>query len=365
MEEEAELIKTGSLSGQFPENLIKIKTKELEILRAELALLLQEYNLLKNKQKPEAHFISEIPKPQELLETKHSIESSPNSTNSIKNEEDKVEKLKRKIGQTTFDSLREVFLMYSGVQNYLLVDKLESMLFNRFLADFNLYNSLVTKAQADVYFFKGLKGGRSINFWRFVEILIKLAKIDYPDKEKYKALQDYATEKIEPRLNNEKDKAKIKRLHEIYLSQEVKGFINANKGLLEDIYERYKSSDVVHANRMRIQGFVNLLAKYEFIPSHISSPLAALLFRSVPSTLLFNDSLLYEGFVEACVYVALEIYEGPQFSSFGLSPAQCLKTWIDYLIPRFEEYIEVSSKESKPKESSPKLKENGEKSAEV
>lgn len=185
---------------------------------------------------------------------------------------------------------------------------------------------------------------------------MKLAKVSHPSLNKYQALDAYTNIKIKPYVENKEEKKRQQRYESIYASDVVKSFVSLNMSTLIKIFDQFKNYNIIHHQKMSVQGFINLFTYYQFIPSHISSPIVAKLFRSVPTLLLFNDFLNFDQFLEACIYVALTIYEAQQFVSLSLNTAECLQAFIDYLKPKLDSNLSIpfkkiteNSKEKKSK----------------
>jgi p25-alpha len=257
--------------------------------------------------------------------------------------------LLKKIGKDMLEVLRKVFMKYTSIKNYHNVRKLESLVFHKFLEDAGLYSKTITKVTADLMFYKNLNA-KTIDFWRFVEILIKISGIYYVNQKKYDSLVLLLNSKI---INNCKFKEESKIFadyHEIFMDETIKSVLKARKPTLKTIFNLYKSTDygdlkfvpnsirskkkgnkVERVPRITLKGFISFLTAFELLPGLISGLVAAKLFRAVPSPLLFNECLDYKEFTEACAYTSLRIYQDNSYKELCQTNADCLEMWFKFL----------------------------------
>lgn len=261
----------------------------------------------------------------------------------------KKDALLKKLGKANYESLIKVFMKYSCAKDYHNSRKIDNLSFHRFMEDALLYTVAVSKVNADLMFYKN-KQSKTIDFWSFVEILIKLARVHFTTEKKYQGLLLLITQKIIPNLKLDQEAALYLRYHQIFQEQPITALLQNRKPTLKIIFNIYKSSNSVDMDlvpialrskkkgtkveripRITVKGFINFLTAFEFLPELISSMAASKLFRAVPCPVMFNECLDYKEFTEACVYVALHIYENESYRDFCRTPLEYLEMWFKFL----------------------------------
>ena len=241
-------------------------------------------------------------------------------------------------------------MKYSGLNDYFNVKKLEYSAFHKFLEDAGLYSESITKVNVDLMLYK-TRSVNSLDFWRFVEVLIKISREFFMTEKKYQSLTSLLTKKILTALKFNEEREIFTRYHSFFQDDAIKSILASRKSTLKTIFLMYKSTDSADMEsvpaylrskknkknkaervfRITLKGFISFLSAFEFLPDLISGLVAAKLFRSVPCPLLFNECLDYSEFTEACLYIALNIYENQSYKEFCSSPVECLEMWIRFL----------------------------------
>lgn len=265
-------------------------------------------------------------------------------------EVNKKDALQKKIGKDLVDVIRKVFIKYSGINDYFNVKKLEYSAFHKFLEDAGLYTANLTRVQVDLMLYKN-RNSNSLDFWRFVETLIKISRHYYVSQKKYQSFITLVNKKVLPGLKFVEETEVFTRYHCLYRETSVQTFFTSRKPTFKAIFQLFKSTDssemecvptslrskrnkknqIERILRITLKGFLSFLTAFEFLPDLISGLASAKLFRSVPCPLLFNECLTFSEFQEACFYTALHIYESQPYKELCSSPMECLEIWMQFL----------------------------------
>ena len=176
--------------------------------------------------------------------------------------------------------------------------------------------------------------------------MFRISQIYHPSENKYQSLKLLINEKIVKNQKFAEEIQTFEEYHKMYSDKSIKDFLRFQKETLDFIFKLFKTTDsadiekvpkslrsitknnkVESVPRITLKRFINFLTTFRIVPTLISSLMASKLFRSVPSPLLFNDCLDYCEFTEACVYIALHVFQ-KEFSKDGFfDPLASVELW--------------------------------------
>lgn len=281
-------------------------------LQQKIQELAQLESEIKEKSQPSPSIFGRISSNKEKLHSKKSIFDE--------------QSLEERLGKREFFILTKVFVKFSGFKDYYNIKKLDHSIFHKLLEKAKIIGPDFTRIKADLIFFKGRKANFT-DFFGFIRILLRIGQILYPTQEKYQSLSLLVNEKFNLCLNIKEEVEIYQVYHGLYIENTVQDIFNAKKGMLLIIFGLFKSensAELFHVptnlrvkkvgnktlavKRIVLKGFLTFLAAFEFVPKLLSGYAAAQVFRAVPCQVMFNESLSFEEFLEACFCLALTAF---------------------------------------------------------
>ena len=297
------------------------KVQELRRLKTELSKLQLAYDELRNQRK--------AGKEDSTMTTPRPSSALPRGARS------KVQKAEEHLGTETWskryaDDLKFLFGKYASLQNCLKPDALELSQFFRLLEDCQMLTPQLTRAKAQLLFFKNNKT-RSIDLWRFLEIVGEFARLKYPGEPKVDALRKYTLVVVVPNSKIEAEQAQLFAWRQDSNDPKVRELHLAKRAETTQLFTNYRTLQREHANRILLPAFLSFCTDTKFIPDLITNPEAARLFRAAGQSDLFVESLGYEEFLTCCTMVAIYIFSRPEYAEKCPGVYECLQTWYFWL----------------------------------
>ena len=304
------------------------KSQELRELKTELSKLQLSFEDLRASQP------SYVPQPKKAVDQTNRFLHRPSSSLS-KDVRSKVQKVEEHLGTETWskrqlDDLRYVFVKYASLQNCLKPDGLELSLFFRLLEDCQMLTATMTRARAQLLFFKNNKT-RSIDLWRFLEIVAEFAKLKYPDEPRVDALRKYTLVVVVPNSKIEAEQAQLYAWKQDSSELRVRELHYSKRTELLQLFNAYRTLQREYANQILLPAYLNFCCDFKFIPDLITKPEAARLFRAAGQSELFVDALTFDEFQSCCSMQAIAIFSRPEFSEKCPGAVECAETWYFWL----------------------------------
>lgn len=297
------------------------KVQELRRLKTELSKLQLAYDELRNQKK--------------AGKEDSSVQPLRPNTSLPRGSRSKVQKAEEHLGTETWsnphsDDLKFLFSKYASLQNCLKPDALELSQFFRLLEDCQMLTPRLTRAKAQLLFFKSNKA-RSIDLWRFLEIVGEFARLKYPDEPRVDALRKYTLVVVVPNSKIEAEQAQLFAWRQDANDPKVRELHQSKRAETTQLFSTYRTLQREHANRILLPAFLSFCTDTKFIPDLITNPEAARLFRAAGQSDLFVESLSYEEFLTSCTMVAIHVFSRPEYAEKCPGVYECLATWYFWL----------------------------------
>lgn len=315
------------------DTLINQKAEELRKLKSELQQLRQNYQLTLQAAEELLPIESPLTSPHMTSPSlsKRSADSSKSASEAVLSKDQALyAKLTSRIGSDAMKTLKNIYMKYSTLQSYLSIEKLELYQYHRLLTECRMYTKKLNKTAADLLFYKNNRA-KTINFWRFIEIVMVFSKEMYREDEKYNALSNYVVNYLYNNSGLQQENAQILAWEQDLLTPEVIAIQNTKRPVMTAVFELYKTLETFHANRIMLTDFLKFLADFNYIPSLISKPEAAWLVRKIDTAWLFTDSLNFEEFELCCGYIAIFCFRSGRRTKKLELASECVETWYTWL----------------------------------
>jgi hypothetical protein len=301
--------------------LLDVKRQELKQLQNELSRMQLSFD----------EVTSQLKKSKRIEENSKSPEASGPRRRSPPKQAKTVQRPKTAhsgISQEAIVRLKLIFQHYAAINSYLKVDTLELSNFNKLVDDCALIKTKNWRPRANLLFCSKNKS-KTIDFNRFVDIVLEIAGDRYPDEDKYASLEHFVYNDVKAPENYTEERVGLWR-NDIADIQ-IKSLFRSKKQLLTSIYNLFKTQKHPYTDRLVLPGFLSFGQEFGFIPDHMSKPEAAKLFRAVETGELFTTSLTYEDFELVCGFMAFYIYDRPEHAANCSSPYDCVEAWFQWL----------------------------------
>ena len=297
------------------------KAQELAELQSELSTLQSSFQSLREQQHP-------LPKrPKKAEDPTHRF---TRSSAEVKSQLNRAVKVEQHLGPEIWTHLRYVFSKYASLQNCLKHDSLELSLFFRLLEDCQMLTTSLTRARAQLLFCQNNKT-RSIDIWRFLEIIAEFAKSKYPRDSRLDAIRKYTQEIILPNSHIEEEQAQLRGWKQEASELRIRELHYSKRSELLPLFNQYRTLERENANRILLSSFLNFCSDFKFVPDLTTKPEAARLFRAAGNSELFVDSLSFEEFQALCGMQGIAIFSRSEFAVKCPGPLECVETWYFWL----------------------------------
>ena len=191
-------------------------------------------------------------------------------------------------------------MRYGSCQNCTVATRLELVQFHCFLRDSGLTPEFIPRAKADVLFFQD-NTGKSISFFRWVDILAQIAKSRFKTSRSIDSLSRLVLEVILPSPSiRSNDLPTAEWETAIARIRTVVGSIH---GTLEGIFRLYRSRRAGANGQMSIGNYLIFSTESHVVPELVSKVLAVRVFRTAKSD-SFSEFASLEEFEKMFCYLA-------------------------------------------------------------
>jgi len=298
------------------------KAQELAELQSELSTLQSSFQSLRTQQRPSS---ARRPKAEDPTH-RFSRPSSALSKSLLA----RALKVEQHLGPDIWKDLKYVFIKYASLQNCLKPDTLELSMFFRLLEDCQMLSGGMTRARAQLLFCQNNKA-RSIDLWRFLEIVAEFAKAKYQQESRPEAIRKYTQEVMVPNSRVEAEQEQLRVWKQDASELRIRELHYSKRSELLPLFNQYRTLERELANRLLLPAFLNFCSDFKFIPDLLTKPEAARLFRAAGNSQLFVDSLSFEEFQGLCALQAIAIFSRTEFAEKCPGPMECVETWYFWL----------------------------------
>lgn len=282
---------------------VEVKTQELKQLATEYKHLSSIYNDIESKPPKDVPFDGDI----EEFKTTVLFDAQTTSL-TLDWIQTKERKLLTYVSSDLYSThysgkMKDIFTRYASPK---AATRVELLQFHRFLRDSTLSPALVSRSQADLLFFQGNQG-RSITFWRWIEVLAQIAKTHYKSKNGLECLSRLIASVVlqAPGIKSNDLPLSLWNSEVARLGEALK----TGKSQLEDMYHTFRSRRADAAGKMSLSNYLVCCSEMHIVPELLSKVAATRLFRAA-QTDSFTDLASYEEFQLACCYLAFATHPG-------------------------------------------------------
>lgn len=281
---------------------VEVKTQELKQLATEYKHLSSIYNDIESKPPKDVPFDGDI---EEFKAT--TLFDAQTTSLTLDWIQTKERKLLTYVSSDLYGKMKDVFTRYASPK---AATRVELLQFHRFLRDSTLSPTMLSRSQADLLFFQGNQG-KSITFWRWIEVLAQIAKKHYQSKKGLESLSRLISAVVlqAPGIRSNdlpigQWNSDIARLGETLI---------ACRGQLGEIYRIFRSRRADAAGKMSLSNYLVCCTDMHIVPELLSKIAATRLFRAAQSD-SFTDLASYEEFEQTCCYLAFATHTGKSCS---------------------------------------------------
>lgn len=161
----------------------------------------------------------------------------------------------------------------------------------------------ISRAQAEVLFYRQNKS-KSINFWRWVEILAHMAKMHYKANRGLDQLSRFLSEVVFPAPGIRAEALPFQEWNSLLQSDDLQLPRRDNRPLVERLFACFKSKNYTVYGQMTLANYIVLVDEFHIVPELVSKVMAIRLFRAAQSD-PFTDLIGGEEFETLCCYLGL------------------------------------------------------------
>lgn len=298
------------------------KSQELAELQSELSTLQTSFQSLRTQHRPSSARRAKAEDPTHRFTRPSSALSKSLLSRALK--------VEQHLGPEIWKDLKFVFVKYASLQNCLKPDSLELSMFFRLLEDCQMLNGSMTRARAQLLFCQNNKA-RSIDLWRFLEVVAEFAKAKYQRENRLDAIRQYTQEVIVPNSRIEAEQEQLRMWKQEANELHIRELHYAKRSELLPLFNQYRTLEREYADRLLLPAFLNFCSDFKFIPDLTTKPEAARLFRAAGNSQLFVDSLTFVEFQGLCGLQAISIFSRAEFAEKCPGPMECVETWYFWL----------------------------------
>ena len=307
------------------DSYLAAKQAEVDTLKREFTSLRALFLQLKPTGKPRVSL------PDEKKEDSKDHTEQHTAPQDLSTDAGKTAKLLEFIPKPAFAQLKELFITYATLQSYLVADRIELAQYHKFLQECDIFKGGLTRAKADLWFFKK-NPGKTVTFWRFVEILAEFAKIHYKCPNGVDRLNDYLQEVVFHAENKRIVQVDISALESQLSQHDVSLILTLRGDVLKSLFKLYRNRDSKSGKGILVAKFLSLLNDFHVVPELLSKPEAVRLFRAAGEKQFAAVLLDFDEFRKCMAMVGLFSFSRPEAGQRQRHSSQeCLNALFEWL----------------------------------